>query len=160
MKPGFLGFTLLCTGLALVAAPRLAAQEQSTEQYFELLRQDLKTKRVAILTEALELTDEQGKAFWPIYREHQLEADKLADFRLATIKQYASTYEQMTPDVAKDLAGRAFKYQEDRMKLLKATHGKVEKALGPIIAARFAQIEYAINSLIDVQLGVELPLIQ
>ena len=160
MRQRFLRLVLVLAGVALVATPRLAAQEQNSEQYFELLRQDIKTKRVALLTEALQLTDEQGAMFWPIYRQHQLEADKLADFRVATIKQYAATYENMTPEIAKELANRSFKYQEDRLKLLKATHGKVEKALGPIIAARFAQVEYAINSLIDVQIGAGLPLIQ
>lgn len=160
MNRRFLRFSFLLAGLALVAAPRLWAQEQQTEQYLELLRTDIKAKRVALLTEALQLTDEQGAAFWPIYRAHQLEADKLGDFRVATIKQYAESYESMTPEIAKELANRAFKYQEDRLKLLKSTYGKVEKAVGPIIAARFAQVEYAINSLIDVQLGVELPLIQ
>lgn len=44
--------------------------------------------------------------------------------------------------------------------LLEQNYREMEKALGPVIAARFAQIEYAVNSLIDVQLGSELPLIQ
>jgi len=151
---------LLLAGLTLVAAPNVAAQDQQAEQYFELLRTDLKTQRVALLTEALQLTDEQGAAFWPIYREHQLEADKLIDYRVATIKQYAASYETMTPEVAKELANRAFKYQEDRLKLLRSTYGKVDKAVGPIVAARFAQVEYAINTLLDVQLSANLPLIK
>jgi hypothetical protein len=144
----------------LVAVPRVVAQEGQEGQYFELLRADLKTKRVAILTETLQLTDDQGATFWPIYREHQLAVDKLADRRLATIKEFAANYEAMTPEVAKDLADRSFKFQEDRLKLLKSTYGKVAKELGPIVAGRFAQVEYAINTLIDVQISAELPLIQ
>lgn len=146
--------------LTLVAAPKAAAQEGQEAQYLELLRADLKAKRVAILTEALQLTDEQGAKFWPIYREHQLEADKLADRRLATIKAFAENFETMTPEVAKDLAERSFKHREDRLKLLKSTYNKVSRELGPVLAARFAQVENAINTLIDVQLSAELPLIQ
>ncbi|MFA9400452.1 MAG: SMC-Scp complex subunit ScpB, partial [Acidobacteriota bacterium] len=41
-----------------------AQAETQNEQYMELLRQDLRTNKLAVMTEAMSLTDEQGEVFW------------------------------------------------------------------------------------------------
>ena len=53
---------LVLTLGALMPVTEAAAQG---EPYLELLRQDLQTDKVAIMTQALELTEEQGAVFWP-----------------------------------------------------------------------------------------------
>ena len=53
---------LLVFGLALLAAA-VPVQAQG-EQYLELIRQDLKTAKVAYMTEGMELTTEQVQRVW------------------------------------------------------------------------------------------------
>ena len=48
--------------LMLVLSMNLFAQED----FIELLRQDLKTQKVAIITEAMEFTEAESNAFWPV----------------------------------------------------------------------------------------------
>ena len=48
----------------------------------ELLRSDVKAKKVAIVTEVMQFTDEEGKVFWPVYREYDLELAKIGDARI------------------------------------------------------------------------------
>ncbi len=153
--------TLVTLSATAVIAGLLAPSEAAAqgEQYLELLRTDIRTKKVAIITEVMQFADEEGTAFWPIYREYDLELSKLGDRRVALIKMYAENYEAMTDEASKTLADDWFKLQEDRLKLNKKYYKEVEKVLGSNTAARFTQLENQIGLLIDIQLASEMPLI-
>jgi hypothetical protein len=144
--------------LAVVLSSSVAYGQ--SEKYVELMREDLKTEKVAIVTEAMQMTDDQSSVFWPIYREYDLERSKLGDRRLALIKNFADNFEMMTDDTAKKIANDSFKLREDRLKLKKKYYKQVEKELGAVMAARWMQTEYIIESLIDLQISAGLPLIQ
>lgn len=145
--------------MAGILAPS-AALAQNEMQYMELLRSDIKTQKVAILTEALQLTEEQSAAFWPLYREYDLELSKLGDRRIAQLRSYADNFANLTDEKAKQMASDYFKLEEDRLKLKKNYFKKMEKELGANTAARFTQIENQIELLIDVQLASQMPLIK
>lgn len=142
----------------MLVAPTFAAADD-IEKYVEMLRSDLRSAKTEIHTEALGLTDAQGQAFWPIQREYETELAKLGDLRMQLIKDYAAAYETLTPEIAKSLVDRAFKLESSRLDLLKKYTKKVSKATTPIVAARFAQIESIINSLVDLQIRAETPLV-
>ncbi len=149
---------VLVVGLALIAAA-VPAQAQG-EQYLELMRQDLKTAKTAYMTEGMQLTTEQGDVFWPIYREYQGELAKVGDRRLANIKDYAAHFEAMTGEKAAEILKKSFKNRKDELGLLEKFSKKVAKALDPVTAARFVQVENTLNLLIDLQLAGEIPLFE
>jgi hypothetical protein len=152
---------LFLASAALLSSPAWAQQESGdVSKYIELLRSDVRTARTEVVTEALNLAEPQSTAFWPIYREYEKEMAALGDKRIALIKQYAANYDSMTDKMAKDLANQAFKLNGDRLNLMKKYYGKVEKVLQPKLAARWAQVENAMNALIDVQIASELPLMK
>ena len=148
--------TIVCV-IALLLLPRVATAQ---EKYIELLRSDLRTQAVAIVTEAMQLSDAESTVFWPIYREYELERGKIGDERLTLIKLYAENFEQMTDETAKQIANDWFKLQERRLKLWNNYYKKFEKELSSITAARFIQVENQLNLLIDLQLAQELPLLE
>ena len=53
--------------LLIVACTVVYAQQDA---YVELLRADLKAEKVAVITEAMNFSEEESLAFWPIYREY------------------------------------------------------------------------------------------
>jgi len=136
-----------------------AAVAQDATSFIELMRKDIRTEKSAIITAAMDFTEEEAAVFWPIYRDYEHEMEKLGDMRLAILRDYANNYETMTDQVAKDLVTRAFKVQEQRLKLDKQIWKKVSKELSPIRAARFFQVNGQINDLIDLQIASELPLV-
>ena len=142
--------------VSVLATPAALAQEE----YLELLREDLKTGKVALLTEALQLTAEEGEVFWPIHREYQVELAALGDQYIKNLKQYAETFESMDDESAKAVADAFFKQEEDKLKLWKKYYKKVAKAVTPRRAAQFIQLENQIDLLIGVQIAAETPLIQ
>ncbi len=130
------------------------------EAYIELLKSDLRTQKVAVLTEAMKFTDEGSTAFWPIHREYELELSKIIDDRIELIKDYAQNYDNLTNEKAKELARTVFDLEKRRTKLKKKYFKKFEKALSAVVAAKFVQVENQINLLIDLQIASELPLIK
>ncbi len=142
--------------LCLALAPAVA-QADEMDKYIELLRSDLRTGKVELLTEELKMTDAQAAKFWPIQRAYETELATIQDARLTMIKDYAKNYTMMNDDVAKSLTDRAFKLQEQRTSLLKKTTGKVSKEVSPMTAARFTQVESYVQSLIDVQIRGNVP---
>ena len=130
------------------------------EQFVELLRSDLRTDKVAILTVSMELTDEESKVFWPIYREYELELSKLGDRRLAILREYGKSYETMTDENAKRLVNAWFQLQQDHLKLAKKYNGRIEKALSTTVAARFLQVEHQFRLVAEIALASEVPLVK
>jgi hypothetical protein len=126
----------------------------------EMLRQDLKTEKTAIMTASLPLTQKESDAFWPIYREYGHELTKLGDRRIEIIKQIAEKYDKMDDKTAEKLAKESFKIVDDRTSLLKKYFNKVAKAIGPVKAGRFLQIESQMLTLVDAQVIEQVPLIK
>ncbi len=145
--------------LALTLLISANAQAQG-EAYLELLRQDLRTQKTAVFTEAMMLDDAQGEIFWPIYREYDLELSKLGDTRIALIKKYAENYEAMDDDMADEIVKASFKLNKERASAREKYHKKMRKELGGVLAARFFQVDGLIQTLIDLQISSELPIIE
>ena len=137
-----------------------AAYGNGIEAYIELLRSDIKTQKVAVITESMRFTDEGSAAFWPIHREYELELSEIIDDRIELIKDYAQNYDNLTNEKAKELARKVFALEKRRTKLKKKYFKRVEKALSATIAAKFIQIESQINLVADLQIASELPLIK
>jgi len=148
---------LVAIGVALSSSAAYAQYDS----YIELLRQDIKAQKVAILTEALSLTDEQGTVFWPIHREYEAELAKINDQRIALIKEYAANYDTgMTLRRVEDLMDQTFKLEQDRSKLRQKYYKKFQKEVNPMAAAKFIWIERMINNLGDLQIQTELPFLK
>ena len=152
-----LAATLLVCGLAAIPTGARAA---SVESEIELLRSDLKAGKVDLLKEVMKVDGAKADAFWPVYRKYQLELDAIGDKRLALIKDYAATYTNMTDQKATELVKGALDLQSARTGLMKKYYKDFTKVLGATDAAKLLQFEQIINSLVDVQIYSELPLIE
>ncbi len=147
---------MLALAAALLVVGPAAAQESPL---LELARSDFRTQKVAIVTAAMQLDEGQSSTFWPVYREYQAELTALWDRRLALIKDYADSYQIMTDQKAKDLAQQALRLEEDGVKLRRKYFDRMSKALTPVIAGRFLQVENQIDLLVRIQIASELPLL-
>ena len=149
---------ILCLVAAVVVLSG-TTQAQAQGQYEELLRQDLRTMKTAIVTEGMMLSDEEGEAFWPIYREYDLELQKIWDARLAVITSYAESFDSMDDATADEIMKEAMKVSKARADLRTKYYKKMKKEVGAILAARFSQIDGIIQNIVDLQIAAELPLV-
>jgi hypothetical protein len=146
--------------LAALMLLALAAPAMASRDIVELLRSDLRTEKRAMITQAMQMDEATSEKFWPVYQDFETELTKINDQRVTMIKDYAAAYNSMTDEAAKDLIKRGFKLQEQRTSLLKKYVNKMSKATDVKTAARWAQVEHALDSAIDLQIASELPLLQ
>ena len=144
--------------LIVFSVSLLSAQDM--ERYLELLRMDIKTEKVRIITEAMKLNDEESQKFWPLYREYDLKMTELNDEVLRIIKSYADNYQVMVDQRARELMNMSFDVNEKKSKLRRDYFKKFDKMLGATKAARFIQVERQLDQLITLQISVRLPLIK
>jgi len=128
--------------------------------YAELLRSDIRSQKVAIITEMMTFTEAEDKAFWPIYREYDGEMAKLGDERVQLIQEYARNYLALTDAVADQLATKALDLEARRQATKAKYYERVKKALSPKTALRFLQVEQQLLLLIDLQISAALPIVQ
>jgi hypothetical protein len=135
-------------------------QQQNLDTYVNLLREDVQKQKVAITSQLMQLTPEQAAIFWPIYNDYVKELSALGDLRLQGIKEYAANYNSLSDAKATELANMRFQYEEKLVALEKKYFGKFSKALTPILAARFFQIEGQLLDILDLQVASNLPIVQ
>jgi hypothetical protein len=165
-------FLAVFIGLAL--APALRAQddapaqapaagapseEQNMQEYIALLRKDVRSQKSAVMSQVMQLDPDQAAKFWPIYRDYDAALTKLNDQRVATIKEYARSYDAMTDAKADELVHKAMSYQKQRAELLAQYYDKMKQALGGVTAARFLMVESQMLLIIDLQIDSSLPIV-
>ena len=149
--------------LAAVFVTGAIASEQGDHAmtgYIEMLKSDLKTQKVAVVTANMMMTEAEGEIFWPLYREWDAEVSKIMDARISLIRDYAENYDGITDEKADEIVKADFKLDDKRLKLEQKYYKKMAKALSPKIAARFFQIDNAITLLLRLQVASELPLVE
>jgi len=150
------------TATAYGQATAASSSEQQTKSlnltaYAELLRSDVRTEKIAIMTEVMGFTEAEDKAFWPIYRAYDKEMSALGDERVALIADYAQHYNDLTDAVADKLALKALDLQSRRQAAEARFYDSVKKALPPKTALRALQVEHQLLLLIDLQIASSLP---
>jgi hypothetical protein len=87
----------------MVVAPLQYASAQSDQDLIEVARSVVTADRKAVVVAALELTDTEDKAFWPLYREYRSAMDKIADDRMELVLKYAKLYPNIPEEEAKEM---------------------------------------------------------
>jgi hypothetical protein len=141
-------------------APQDDSRDLNLRAYGELLRSDLRSQKVAIITEVMEFSEAEDAKFWPVYREYEAELAKINDDRIALIKDYAKNYDSITDAVADRLALGALDLEGRRHTLKMKYYDKFKAALSAKTAAKFLQVENQILLLLDLQIAASLPTVQ
>lgn len=128
------------------------------KEYITLLRKDVRSQKSAVMSQMMELDPDQAAKFWPLYRDYDAELTKLNDLRVANIKDYADSYNNLTDAKADELVHNAMSYQKQRSELLAGYYEKMKDALGAVAAARFLQVESQLLLIIDLQIDSALPI--
>jgi hypothetical protein len=144
---------LLCFAFGLIALPGatyVRAQDNSSiDSDIQILRADVRSGKTKIMANQMQLSDAEGKAFWPIYNDYDNELAKLNDERVELLKEYANRYDTLTDAQEQSLADRSFDLEEKRINLRKKYFEKMSKAVSPKVAARFVQVEDRMDLLLN-----------
>ena len=137
-----------------------AIYAQTQNDYLELARDVLKSEKKAVIAELMQLTEAESTPFWELYNEYQGKLYLVANKRIAIIKDFADNFETLSDEKADQLWISAQAYNQEVLKLEKQYYKKFKKILPAGKAARFFQAENKIETMIDAQLALEIPLIE
>jgi hypothetical protein len=142
--------------VVLIAGASLYSQDPN----MDLMRADLKTQKTAIVKENMALTDAQNQVFWPIYKNYDAKLTTINDQVIALIKDYGVNFNKMTDAKASELMKKTLSLMGKRVKLLEGVCNELAKAIDPIVAAKFMQVERRITAAAELQVAGELPFIK
>ena len=143
--------------LGLLAMSQLSMAQQ---ELIEIARQDIRTGKMGMIASAMDLTREQQEKFWPLYRQYADEQEKLLDKRIAMLQDFVGNYDTMSDEAANSIAEQSFAIQRARTDRRERYFVKMSEILGPVLAARFIQVDSQISTLMDFELMRSTPLIQ
>jgi hypothetical protein len=132
---------------------------QAQQEVIELAKADIRSGRMGLIVTAMELTAEQQEVFWPLYRQYADEQDKLLARRISMLQNFVASYDEMTDKLANEIAEQSFSIQRARTERRERYFKQFSAALGPVLAARFIQVDSQISTLMDFEMMRNTPLI-
>lgn len=144
---------MIAGGFALTVA---VAQQGPTNED-QLILNAMKLEKRALVTQFLELPDDQAALFWPIYDKYEIDRKKITNRRYAVIQEYVSQYLGLTPEKTNDLVKESISISKADLALRDKYYKQVMKKVNPNVAARFFQIEEAIQIAVRAEIYSSLP---
>ena len=141
---------------AAPATPAPASDKSSDTM--QALRDKLKADKKLVVAEAMQLSQTESAAFWPVYESYQKDLTALNQRTMKMIKDYADGYGSMTDPIAKGLVDSFLKIEKDRIALMQTYTPKFRKVLPEIKVARYWQVENKIRAVVNYELAYEIPL--
>jgi hypothetical protein len=151
---------LFVTLSVLALSPLGHAQAEvplSVDSSIAVVRAGMQADKATLVGQFMRLSDKDGTAFWPIYREYEYERSRIDDGREVVIKQYTEKYPNLTDAEAKSMADRMLDYDAQTSALKKKYYKKFNKVLPALTVTKFFQLERRIDLVMDVKVESTLP---
>jgi hypothetical protein len=126
----------------------------------QILLEKIRADKKLLVAANMELTEQEAKAFWPIYDKFQDELFLLRARTARAIKDYSDSYKDMKNEKAKALLEESLAIESLGLKLRQSYLPKFRKALPEKKVARYYQIENKIQASLNYELAKEIPLVQ
>ncbi len=152
--------TIILATIAIVVMfeAGLAFSQDKPSDNMQIVIEKIHADKKLLVTENMQLTDAEAKAFWPVYKQFQDELFLIRTRTVKLIKDYADAYETMNNNTAKKLLNEYMSIDAMGPKLRQAYLPKFRKALPEVKVARYYQIENKLETMVKYQLVKEIPL--
>lgn len=156
--------------LALLSVSCSMPAMQSSESFakpridpeIEAARVRMEAERRQIVEASLGLSVQEVIEFWPVYDEYREAINKLGDRRLGLIQRYADAYNSnsLSDALIRALLDEQLAIEADQLKLQRSFVKRFSKVLPARKLARYYQIEHRLDTLLDVGLSTQIPLME
>jgi len=145
------------------AAPqgaKSAAKAPDPNSSMDSLRAKLQADEKAFVSQHLDLTDAEAKAFWPLYEAYKQDLDKLNVRIGAVLNEFleVQSHGPLPNDLSKKLLADMAGIEKNELDLKLAHLKKVEKVLPPYKVVRCAQLENKIRAILKYDLAAQIPI--
>lgn len=140
--------------ILLLAVPFAALADDPAE----LKKQIIFDQKKLVVMENMEFTEEEAKAFWPVYEKHQESLFQVSQRGAKLILAYASVYQTLTDDQATKIIDEYYDIQDERLAAMKKLMVDVGKVLPGKKAFRYMQVEAKLSAIARYEISKEIPL--
>jgi Spy/CpxP family protein refolding chaperone len=152
---------VLALAFAALASPIALAQDKAADTAeIQALRAAQKGDKRAYVEHELALTDAEAKRFWPIYDAYQRTLNETGQRRSVALESLMFRDKKMTNLAAKRLVTELMAIDDAESKARRTLRNRLMRALPPLKAARYLQIEDKMQAIRDYDIAANVPLIQ
>ncbi|WP_456311824.1 hypothetical protein [Pseudomonas shirazensis] len=144
--------------LVITISANVFAQSDTTNE-IALIQSIYGKSKSDIIKAYLNLPESQAAAFQEVYDHYETQRIALSQKKIELINDYAANYNTLKEAKADELSKNNLKNNIDHEKLLSKTYGKAKKAIGPINAAKFIQLEQYLQTTIRAEVQDAIPFI-
>ncbi|MEO0615836.1 MAG: hypothetical protein AAFY69_06840 [Pseudomonadota bacterium] len=137
-------------------------QAEAAIRSFAESRALLQSTQEDILREEMRFTDEENAAFWTVYRDYEADMHAVRDRQTEIIATYLEAYwaGTVTEPMADGFVDDYLDVKADLVKVQRKHLKAFRKILPPLKVARLYQLETKLESDVNAQLAVFVPLIE
>jgi hypothetical protein len=151
---------MLGLSLLVVLAATAARAGEADEASLEILRDTLRSNKKAFVAVNLALSDDEARAFWPVYDRYQQELGTVQGRLLRLIEEYTAGFAKLGDEQAAKLARDYLAIERDRAKVREAFLEPISGALPGRKVMRFYQIENKIDAVLRYELARTIPVVE
>ncbi len=146
--------------MALIGFAGSAAAQDKPADNMDIVKEKIRSDKKLFIATNMQLTKSEAKDFWPVYDAYQAELGKLGDREIKLIDEFATNFETMSDDVAKNLLDDSLSIDSDHLKLRQSYLSKFRGVLPDKKVARYYQLENKIDAVLEYELARRIPLVQ
>jgi len=151
---------VMLAGIVFAQEPQQEPQQMNMNDYLTLAKEDLAVQSKKLMLVNMQLTEEEGKKYWPIYDGYFAERSKIMDELMNMFKMIAEKFGSLTDEDAAKIAETFFDIEEKLSKLEKDTYNKIKDELSNLRGIQFLQIQRQIDTIVRLQISAQIPLLK
>lgn len=142
------------------AAAAKSADKAADVTDMQMLRTIVQQDKKSFVASTLNLSDAEGKKFWPIYDAYQRTLDAVDRRRNKAVIDVIGMDRAMSDPYARTLANELIQADEAEIKARRTLQNRLMRALPPRKAARYLQLESKIRAVEAYEVAAALPLVK
>lgn len=145
--------------LALCLLGGLISNAQSSKDDVALMQSLYGLSKQQMIEQNMKITVQEHAVFWKLYDEYEASRRVIGQKRADNIMKYAENYGKLTNEKAEELVNASFAIISEFSKLQQSTYKKMAKALTPVRAAQFIQLEMYLENVVRVEIADQIPFV-
>ena len=129
------------------------------DDFLDLAASEIRERTREIISGSMNLTEDEGKAFWPLYRKYEYESILSTDEMIALIRDYEASLSTLDDAKAKELADRLFTLDEKVVQLNQKYFDEFSTVLPAKRVLQFFQLARRIDTLVGLRIASIVPMI-
>jgi len=150
----------LLLAFAAVATPSFAADKAADVTDMQALRAAVRADKKAYVASILMLTPAEAQKFWPAYDAYQRTLDMTGREKNMTIIEVVGQDKPVSELYARQIAKDIMLADDAEAKARRTLYNRVMKAVPPLKAARYLQLEGKIRAVQAYEIAETIPLIK